>query len=234
MITQAPLRLIRALLSAWQWHTLNRSESIRKRIEVISSMSPERLADCLGNGERGFPSSAMWPNGWWRHMLLRYGQALTCSRDKVVLDLACGIGWGSYLLNNNARNVCGLDIREDVLNRATTLWPDKSIHWVCGSCLNIPFSENTFSVITAVECLEHFTYEDSDAVLREVRRCLQPGGTFIGSTPSPWRETDAKEAEKQNPYHLHVYSRTRLYEHLSKYFRDVSISPNSSHFRART
>lgn len=51
-----------------------------------------------------------------------------------------------------------------------------------GDAVHIPFNDNTFNVVTALEVLEHV--EDLDAALLEIKRVLAPGGTLILSTPT--------------------------------------------------
>jgi 2-polyprenyl-3-methyl-5-hydroxy-6-metoxy-1,4-benzoquinol methylase len=46
----------------------------------------------------------------------------------------------------------------------------------------LPFADGSFDVIHCGEVIEHLL--DSEALLRECRRCLAPGGTLVVSTPN--------------------------------------------------
>ena len=48
--------------------------------------------------------------------LHRYALAMDCARDAVVLDIACGEGYGSNLLAQVAREVIGVDVSPEASN----------------------------------------------------------------------------------------------------------------------
>lgn len=53
------------------------------------------------------------------------------------------------------------------------------IRWELGNFLHTPFADASFDVITSVSVIEHGF--DAPALLREMRRLLAPGGTFVAS-----------------------------------------------------
>ena len=52
----------------------------------------------------------------------RYDLALSFVEDLVCADVACGAGYGSYMLSMSAKNVVGFDIAEEALNRGHSLF----------------------------------------------------------------------------------------------------------------
>lgn len=46
----------------------------------------------------------------------------------------------------------------------------------------LPLADNSLDLVTAFDVLEHL--EDDDACVREVRRVLKPGGTFLVAVPA--------------------------------------------------
>ena len=64
------------------------------------------------------------------------------------------------------------------------------------------------------ETLEHI--DDADAFLGEVKRVLQPGGTFIVSTPN----TEVFAERGPNPWHVNEMTLATFRGHLSRHFRD--------------
>jgi ubiquinone/menaquinone biosynthesis C-methylase UbiE len=52
-------------------------------------------------------------------LLHRYYFALHFVEGKKVLDLACGEGYGSYILSESARNFVGVDIDELTIKHAS-------------------------------------------------------------------------------------------------------------------
>jgi ubiquinone/menaquinone biosynthesis C-methylase UbiE len=129
--------------------------------------------------------------------LHRYIWAATLVKDKRVLDLASGEGYGSALLARQASHVCGVDIDDAAIRHASTRYSKANLQFVKGSITNVPIPENqSFDVIVCFEAIEHI--EDHEALLSEVKRLLKPGGIFIVSTPNKEYEDD----EEENPFHV--------------------------------
>jgi SAM-dependent methyltransferase len=75
---------------------------------------------------------------------------------------------------------------------------------VCGSALNLPFSDGAFDVVTAFDVIEHCEPEAS--ALAEVYRVLRPGGRFLMSVPAyewAWSDFDVRSG------HHRRYTRVR-------------------------
>lgn len=136
----------------------------------------------------------------------------------IVLDAACGLGYGSYLLSllTKAKSVTGIDgsgygIEYATQNYAVT----DRIQFVEGylpSCLNaIP--DQSVDCIVSFETLEHV--EQPELLLAEFYRVLTPGGRIICSVPNDWSD---ESGEDPNPFHLHVYDAHKFNAHLSALF----------------
>ncbi|WP_454752347.1 methyltransferase domain-containing protein [Cupriavidus necator] len=125
----------------------------------------------------------------------------------VVLDAACGLGYGSHLIwsGTKASKVIGIDGSEYAAKYAACNFvPDGAAlefrEGFLPQCLHaIP--DNSVDVVISFETLEHV--EDPQGLLAEFRRILTPGGRFIGSVPNDWSD---ESGEDPNPFHLHVYT----------------------------
>lgn len=80
---------------------------------------------------------------------------------KKVLEIGIGNRFTSQYLKNSNINVLTLDIDK-------RLNPD-----ICGSILDIPFSNESFDVVASFEVLEHLPYEDAKKALIEIHRISQ-------------------------------------------------------------
>lgn len=126
-----------------------------------------------------------------------------------VLDIGCG---GGFLTNSMAKkgyNVTGLDISAESLIVARNHDETKSVNYVEGDATKLPFSDNSFDIITSMDFLEHVDYPKD--VVKEVSRVLKPGGLFFYHTFNRNPISGfvvIKLVEwfvKNTPKHLHLY-----------------------------
>jgi ubiquinone/menaquinone biosynthesis C-methylase UbiE len=110
--------------------------------------------------------------------IARYEFALPYCEGKTVLDLACGDGYGSKILAEKARKVCGVDNDPNLLRQVPSL---RNADFVLADARSIPYADNNFDVVVSFETIEHFT--EQKQFLDEICRVLKPGGFAIISTP---------------------------------------------------
>jgi len=162
--------------------------------------------------------------------LHRYAYAKALVKNKRVLDLACGEGYGSNLLASDAASVVGIDIDASVISHASAKYARKNLRFVTGSITAVPIQENhCFDVIVCFEAIEHI--ENQDELLAETKRLLDPEGLLIVSTPN--KPIYGEESPEKNPFHVKELHFTEFQELLGRYFRNIKflgqrIHPSSS------
>lgn len=105
-------------------------------------------------------------------------------RGKSVLDLGCGFGWHCrYARERQASSVVGVDLSENMLQKARELTDDPAITYLRMPIEDIDFPGSTFDI--AISSLAFHYIESFEAVCRKVRACLKPGGSFIFSVEHP-------------------------------------------------
>ena len=114
-----------------------------------------------------------------RHgFVAEYGRALLdlVSDDPAlsVLDLGCGTGTLTARLAANGRRVVGADSSPEMIERARAQYPDLDFR-VCDA-LALPFDGEFGAVFS--NAVFHWI-GDHDALLRNIRRALKPGGLLI-------------------------------------------------------
>jgi SAM-dependent methyltransferase len=111
---------------------------------------------------------------------------LVCKAARVgngarILDVGCGFGGTIAHLNERLSGceLVGLNIDERQLalaRQSVIARPGNSVRFVQGDACALPFKDNTFDVILAVECIFHFPSRRT--FFSEARRLLRAGGTL--------------------------------------------------------
>lgn len=143
-------------------------------------------------------------NHWWfqgKKSLVRSALETTAVPDGHYLDVGCGTGMFMRELGRE-RFACGLDLSPLALSYCRD---DGLQNLVNASCDSIPFADNTFSLISLLDIVEH-TPDDS-SVMKEVYRICKPGGLVLITVPAVmtlWSSHD--EAH----HHKRRYTRQQL------------------------
>jgi SAM-dependent methyltransferase len=151
--------------------------------------------------------------------IARYHLAATLvRRNDVVLDVACGLGYGSAVIaaNSEATQVIGVDLDPAAIAYATattaTNWPQTSFR--VGDATRLEFvADRSVDLIASFETLEHVP--DPVALMAEFWRVLKPSGRVIVSVPNQWVDETGRDP---NPHHLHVYDWQRLHGEVARRF----------------
>jgi len=97
-----------------------------------------------------------------------------------VLDLGCGPGVMSSMVENKGCDVVGVDLSPGMLQLARRHAPKTA--FCIGEGRSLPFASQTFDAGIAVGVLEFA--EDERLVLRDMARMLRPGGVFVATFPN--------------------------------------------------
>ncbi|MCO6358762.1 class I SAM-dependent methyltransferase [Roseivirga pacifica] len=131
--------------------------------------------------------------------LHRYYIAMQFANGKKVLDAACGEGYGSALLAQNADRVTGIDLSDKAIDHANEKYGDYKTNFVRADVYSLPFPEGEFDLIVCFETIEHVN--SPNRAIEELKRVLSPDGLLIISTP----DRDSKHhlvSKAHNPFHL--------------------------------
>ena len=119
----------------------------------------------------------------------RYYSVLPLVSGKVVLDAACGEGYGTDILASAAQKVIGLDVSADAVARAQKTYGnrDNRMEFVEGSVNQLPFSDHSLDGVVSFETIEHLSEELQKSFLNEINRVLKEDGLLIICFPI-WEE----------------------------------------------
>jgi SAM-dependent methyltransferase len=141
---------------------------------------------------------------------IRYHEAAAYVRPgDTVLDIACGLGYGSHILwhCSAAERVIGVDSCPLTIARADHEYGVKGyVSFMTGDaeCLK-ELADDSIDFIAGFETIEHVP--NPNAYLDELHRVLKPAGRVMLSAPNNWAD---ETGEDPNPYHYHVYTWDRL------------------------
>lgn len=110
-------------------------------------------------------------------------QQLKAVGADTILDLACGVGYGSQLLalETQAR-ITAVDIDNAALEHAKQYFPAPKIDYVLGDARALTFDSAEFDAIVSFETIEHVDF--AEQLVEHYHRWLKPGGYLICSTPN--------------------------------------------------
>ncbi len=98
------------------------------------------------------------------------------------IELCCGTGVNGKALTAAGWDITGLDLTMEMLDEVNNIFPV-----IQGDITSIPFEDNTFDFAILRQALFLF---DTISGLKEIRRILKQGGTFIISQTVPFSQAD--------------------------------------------
>lgn len=131
--------------------------------------------------------------------LERYVFASGFLKGGRVLDCACGVGYGSYLLAESGKceSVTGVDIDADSIKYAKERYSHPKIEFINANALSFS-DERKFDTIVSLETIEHIP--DPANFVAHLKSMLKPGGCLIGSVP-------VTPSVDVNPHHVTDFTR---------------------------
>jgi SAM-dependent methyltransferase len=90
-----------------------------------------------------------------------------------LLDVGCGTGAHTAAFAQRGWDVVGVDISEDLLERAR----ERGVDVVRADAAALPFADTSFDAV--VSMWTHTDVDDFGAVVREIRRVLRADGVFV-------------------------------------------------------
>ncbi len=120
-------------------------------------------------------------------------------QGKDVVDIPCGMGWGTSLIRG-ARSLKGIDISVEAIAEARGRYGAHAEFGV-GDMSHVGVGDLSCDVVSCLEGIEHVPVDVGQKFLAEAHRILRPNGLMLLS--SPYCRT---KAHSGNPYHIHEYT----------------------------
>jgi hypothetical protein len=153
-------------------------------------MSEERIYPTIANLESYLDGSP-------EHKL-RYELAASMISDLHIADIACGVGYGSYLLGKKAKSVKGFDVSESALSHAKSNFLSDNVFFDHAK----NFQKDNYEAVISLETIEHMEEAEGDVFLQNIHTNMNDSAFFLISTDL--NHTDIRH--NVTPYHPREYN----------------------------
>jgi SAM-dependent methyltransferase len=154
--------------------------------------------------------------------MARYQLAVPYCEGARVLDVACGEGYGTHVLQRfGASSVEGIDNSPAAIEMARSLFSKPGIRFQLHDAMRVDelFSAQAFDLVVSLETIEHL--RNPKRFLRAIRKIAKDDAVIIISCPNDnwYYRTD----NQSNPYHVAKYSFESFRELTTQIFGDAAI-----------
>ncbi len=150
----------------------------------------------------------------------RYLYASRFVKNKRVLDISCGEGYGTAFLSLNALEVVGVDRDESKVLRAKEKYARfANTKYETGECENYTAPASSFDVAVSLGTLQHLGIEERHRFLLNLKQVLKHSGVCVISAPV--RPMNGKGSEPTAPTSKAKFSAVEFSEFLKQYFRNI-------------
>ena len=151
------------------------------------------LAERADPRDKGF--QCVKGSSYYHFMIRRYAFCLPLIEHKIVLDIPCGVGWGTSTLWGY-KKIYAIDICKEALIYGHSQF-NPNIKLITGDMAQIPLKANSIDCVLCLDGYEHISLEKQYIFIDEVVRILKLKGTLVLITPPYFA------ANPFNPYHTH-------------------------------
>ncbi len=169
--------------------------------------------------ERMYPGTVFTPLGNFLKHMNRYRYVRQFLQpNSIVVDAACGIGYGAKYLSASCERIYGVDISSECLALSQKYYHAENASWLKEDVTKLSIEDHSVDVFVSMETFEHLN--SPERMLLEMRRCLKSDGYGFVSTPNGG---SPKRKRVDNPYHTKEFTFAEMMTYGHAFFDQVSI-----------
>jgi 2-polyprenyl-3-methyl-5-hydroxy-6-metoxy-1,4-benzoquinol methylase len=152
----------------------------------------------------------------------RYLLAASLAPGRRVVDVGCGLGYGTATLADaGAVVVEAIDASRPAIEIARRDHGRDDVRYTIGDIRKLPYGDASFDLAVCFEVIEHIV--EHDQLLDELRRVLSPDGLLVLSTPN------RGQYPADNPWHVRELTTGELAQALGERFANVALLGQQLH-----
>jgi len=182
---------------------------------LVLKFTGERIVPGADNCEPTFAQKM------YQEHIARYAFAAQFAENADILDVGCGVGYGSqWLGQRGAKSVLGIDLSSEAVEHARKNYFHPAVSYRTQGAGDIDLTD-AVDLVTCFELIEHI--EEQERVLDLIKNALRSDGILVISTPRPHEEI-------RTHFHVHEMDFEELYSLLKKNFKFVVPFSESNYF----
>lgn len=172
--------------------------------------------DDLRPGGSGILPEETSPKFFARH-LSAYRFTLPYMKDKDILEIGFGDGYGANLLTGSAKSVKAVDALERNVTLASNKYKRQNLEFRKSFGSYLDFSNDMFDAVVSFQVIEHIPEQDIQEYLISIKRVLKKGGIAFISTLNLDKNRKPNRPYAKNPFHVKEF----VFEDLNTVIKNV-------------
>lgn len=173
--------------------------------------------------EHGGISPEKFERPFFLKHFIPYGFVKDFVKDKVVLEIGFGDGYGSFHLSKYAKKVYAIDLFEKNVTLAKEKYKNSNLEYITMDGCDLKFKDRSFDIVISFQTIEHIPRQLHEVFLNEAKRVLVKDGIFVLTTPNLEKLRKKNKPHPKNPHHDMEFTYDTLKRLLHKHFIIVKM-----------
>lgn len=178
--------------------------------------------DKIRPGGSGILPEETHPKFFARH-LSAYHFALPYIKNKDILEIGFGDGYGANFLADYARSIKAVDVLERNVALAENKYKKNNLEFKKIDAAYSMFPDNTFDAVVSFQVIEHIDEGQIAGYLKSIMRVLKSGGAAFISTLNLDKNRKPDKPYVKNPFHVKEFTYEEFDSSIKEIFENYEI-----------